>query len=213
MCSSDLEFPVLRREWMGPGCQMMHFSRANAMKSAAGVQVQSINPLFQGLLRLKGNLDSTQYREVLRISMDSLSENQFDAEFVANAMLEMDTVLLRHDKIRLVVMVKNGAGETVRYLDQSLGKMAYSVRDVVLLEGGRCSLNLYLAGRLVDVEWWGMDRWALPKLLNHSGGSGGFSMEVFIDNADQKPIALKLLRVDFWPGNRTVYGLVNPTIP
>ena len=207
------EFPVLRREWMGPGCQMMHFSRANAMKSAAGVQVQSINPLYQGLLRLKGNLDSTQYREVLRISMDSLSENQFDAEFVANAMLEMDTVLLRHDKIGLVVMVKNGAGETVRYLDQSLGKMAYSVRDVVLLEGGRCSLNLYLAGRLVDVEWWGMDRWALPKLLNHCARSGGFSMEVFIDNADQKPIALKLLRVDFWPGNRTVYGLVNPTIP
>jgi hypothetical protein len=52
----------------------------------------------------------------------------------------------------------------------------------------------------------------LASNLNHFV-TRGYYMQVFIDNAGRKPVAVKTLGIDFWPGNASVYGLVNPTIP
>jgi hypothetical protein len=52
----------------------------------------------------------------------------------------------------------------------------------------------------------------LSSNLNHFVNRG-YDMQIFIDNSGRKPIAVKSLRIDFWPGNASVYGLVNPTIP
>jgi hypothetical protein len=119
-------------------------------------------------------------------------------------------------------MIKNGAGENIRYLDQGIGNMSYEMGEVGVLDGGRCRVNLYLAGRFVDVEWGGEGiegqgvlrgiGTGLASNINHFA-TRGYDMQIFIDNAGRKPVGVKSLRIDFWPGNGSVYGLVNPVIP
>jgi hypothetical protein len=215
------EFPILRRESMGAGYHIMHFSKGNPTQDFLDSKNQ-IRPIYSGYRLLQGNMDSSQYRQVLSISTDSLGEQRYSAEFVAMATLELDTQWLGNKDLHLVVTVKNGAGENMRYLDQGIGNMGYQLSDVEILGGGRCRANLFLAGRLVDVEWGGgaiegrggMRQIAegLSSNLNHFVNRG-YDMQIFIDNSGRKPIAVKSLRIDFWPGNASVYGLVNPTIP
>jgi len=215
-------FPVLRSESMGPGYHIMHFSKVVEGNSGSGYLGVGVSPVWRGQLALRGDIDSSQYRQILAVSTDSLGEHRYSAEFVAVAVVELDTLLLRSKDLRLVVMIKNGAGENIRYLDQGIGNMSYEMGEVEVLEGGRCRVNLYLAGRLVDVEWGGDGiegqgvlggiRTGLASNINHFA-TRGYDMQIFIDNAGRKPVAVKTLRIDFWPGNESVYGLVNPVIP
>ena len=215
-------FPVLRSESMGPGYHIMHFSKVVEGNSGSGYLRGGVSPVWSGQLALRGDIDSSQYRQVLAVSTDSLGEQRYSAEFVAVAVVELDTLLLRSKDLRLVVMIKNGAGENIRYLDQGIGNMSYEMGEVEVLEGGRCRVNFYLAGRLVDVEWGGEGiegqgvfreiGTGLASNINHFA-TRGYDMQIFIDNAGRKPVAVKTLRIDFWPGNGSVYGLVNPVIP
>jgi hypothetical protein len=215
-------FPVLRSESMGPGYHIMHFSKVVEGNSGSGYMGGGVSPVWSGQLALSGDIDSSQYRQVLAVSTDSLGEQRYSAEFVAVAVVEVDTLLLRSKDLRLVVMIKNGAGENIRYLDQGIGNMSYEMGEVEVLEGGRCRVNFYLAGRLVDVEWGGQGiegqgvlrgiGTGLASNINHFA-TRGYDMQIFIDNAGRKPVAVKTLRIDFWPGNGSVYGLVNPVIP
>jgi hypothetical protein len=215
-------FPVLRSESMGPGYHIMHFSKVVEGNSGSGYLGGGVSPVWSGRLALRGDIDSSQYRQVLAVSTDSLGEQRYSAEFVAVAVVELDTLLLRSKDLRLVVMIKNGAGENIRYLDQGIGNMSYEMGEVEVLEGGRCRVNFYLAGRLVDVEWGGEGiegqgvfreiGTGLASNINHFA-TRGYDMQIFIDNAGRKPVAVKTLRIDFWPGNGSVYGLVNPVIP
>jgi hypothetical protein len=215
-------FPVLRSESMGPGYHIMHFSKVVEGNSGSGYLGDGVSPVWSGQLALRGDIDSSQYRQVLAVSTDSLGEQRYSAEFVAVAVVELDTLLLRSKDLRLVVIIKNGAGENIRYLDQGIGNMSYEMGEVGVLDGGRCRVNLYLAGRLVDVEWGGEGiegqgvlrgiGTGLVSNINHFA-TRGYDMQMFIDNAGRKPVAVKSLRIDFWPGNGSVYGLVNPVIP
>jgi hypothetical protein len=215
-------FPVLRSESMGPGYHIMHFSKVVDGNSGSGYLGDGVSPVWNGQLALRGDIDSSQYRQVLAVSTDSLGEQRYSAEFVAVAVVELDTLLLRSKDLRLVVIIKNGAGENIRYLDQGIGNMSYEMGEVEVLEGGRCRVNLYLAGRLVDVEWGGEGiegqgvlrgiGTGLASNINHFA-TRGYDMQIFIDNAGRKPVGVKSLRIDFWPGNGSVYGLVNPVIP
>lgn len=197
-------FPVLRRESMGAGYHVMHFSKDKG--------TSRIVPLLSHRNVLKGDIDSSQYREVLALPLDTLGEDRFDAEFVARAYLELDTSLLRRKDVRLVLTISNREGETVRFLDRGLGDMGYEIKEVRHLAGGLCAVELVLAGRLVDVEWGGGGLGGLKGLVNHSLG-GGYRMQIFIDNLGRNSVALRGLGVDFWKGNASVYGLVNPAIP
>ena len=215
-------FPVLRSESMGPGYHIMHFSKVVEGNSGSGYLGDGVSPVWSGQLALRGDIDSSQYRQVLAVSTDSLGEQRYSAEFVAVAVVELDTLLLRSKDLRLVVIIKNGAGENIRYLDQGIGNMSYEMGEVEVLDGGRCRVNLYLAGRLVDVEWGGEGiegqgvlrgiGTGLASNINHFA-TRGYDMQIFIDNAGRKPVGVKSLRIDFWPGNGSVYGLVNPVIP
>ena len=215
-------FPVLRSESMGPGYHIMHFSKVVEGNSGSGYLGVGVSPVWSGQLALRGDIDSSQYRQVLAVSTDSLGEQRYSAEFVAVAVVELDTLLLRSKDLRLVVIIKNGAGENIRYLDQGIGNMGYGLGEVEVLDGGRCRVNLYLAGRLVDVEWGGEGiegqgvlrgiGTGLASNINHFA-TRGYDMQIFIDNAGRKPVGVKSLRIDFWPGNGSVYGLVNPVIP
>ena len=215
-------FPVLRSESMGPGYHIMHFSKVVDGNSGSGYLGDGVSPVWSGQLALRGDIDSSQYRQVLAVSTDSLGEQRYSAEFVAVAVVELDTLLLRSKDLRLVVIIKNGAGENIRYLDQGIGNMSYEMGEVEVLDGGRCRVNLYLAGRLVDVEWGGEGiegqgvlrgiGTGLASNINHFA-TRGYDMQIFIDNAGRKPVGVKSLRIDFWPGNGSVYGLVNPVIP
>jgi hypothetical protein len=215
-------FPVLRSESMGPGYHIMHFSKVVEGNSGSGYLGDGVSPVWSGQLALRGDIDSSQYRQVLAVSTDSLGEQRYSAEFVAVAVVELDTLLLRSKDLRLVVIIKNGAGENIRYLDQGIGNMGYGLGEVEVLDGGRCRVNLYLAGRLVDVEWGGDGiegqgvlrgiGTGLASNINHFA-TRGYDMQIFIDNAGRKPVGVKSLRIDFWPGNGSVYGLVNPVIP
>ena len=215
-------FPILLSESMGPGYHIMHFSKFGGGNGASGNLGDGVSPVRSGQLALRGDIDSSQYRQVLAVSTDSLGDQRYSAEFVAVATLELDTLLLRSKDLRLVVMIKNGAGENIRYLDQGIGSMGYGLGDVEVLVGGRCRVNLYLAGRLVDVEWGGEGiagqgvfreiGAGLASNINHFA-TRGYDMQIFIDNAGRRPVAVKTLRIDFWPGNGSVYGLVNPVIP
>jgi hypothetical protein len=215
-------FPVLRSESMGPGYHIMHFSKVVEGNSGSGYLGDGVSPVWSGQLALRGDIDSSQYRQVLAVSTDSLGEQRYSAEFVAVAVVELDTLLLRSKDLRLVVIIKNGAGENIRYLDQGIGNMGYGLGEVEVLDGGRCRVNLYLAGRLVDVEWGGDGiegqgvlrgiGTGLVSNINHFA-TRGYDMQIFIDNAGRKPVGVKSLRIDFWPGNGSVYGLVNPVIP
>ena len=141
---------------------------------------------------------------------------------MAVACVELDTILLRKKDLRLVVVIKNGAGENVRYLDQGIGNMGYELVEVEVLGGGKCRANLFLAGRLVDVEWSGEGiegqglfreiGTGLASNINHFA-TRGYDMQIFIDNLGRNSVALRGLGVDFWKGNASVYGLVNPAIP
>lgn len=215
-------FPILLSESMGAGYHIMHFSKFGGGKLDSVFLRDRVLPIFSGQLALRGDIDSSQYRQVLAVSTDSLGDQRYSAEFVAVATLELDTLLLRSKDLRLVVMIKNGAGENIRYLDQGIGSMGYGLGDVEVLVGGRCRVNLYLAGRLVDVEWGGEEiagqgvfreiGAGLSSNINHFA-TRGYDMQIFIDNAGRRPVAVKTLRIDFWPGNGSVYGLVNPLIP
>ena len=215
-------FPILLSESMGPGYHIMHFSKFGGGNGASGNLGDGVSPVRSGQLALRGDIDSSQYRQVLAVSTDSLGDQRYSAEFVAVATLELDTLLLRSKDLRLVVMIKNGAGENIRYLDQGIGNMGYGLGDVEVLVGGSCRVNLYLAGRLVDVEWGGEGiagkgvfreiGEGLASNINHFA-TRGYDMQIFIDNAGRRPVAVKTLRIDFWPGNGSVYGLVNPVIP
>ncbi len=215
-------FPILRGESMGSGYHIMHFSRVVGKRLDSGFKSDSVSPVWSGHLALRGDIDSSQYRQVLAVSTDSLGEQRYSAEFVAVACVELDTILLRKKDLRLVVVIKNGAGENVRYLDQGIGNMGYELGEVEVLGGGKCRVNLYLAGRLIDVEWGGEGiegqglfreiGTGLASNINHFA-TRGYDMQIFIDNAGRKPVAVKTLRIDFWPGNESVYGLVNPVIP
>lgn len=215
-------FPILRGESMGSGYHIMHFSKLVGQRRDSGFKSDSVSPVWSGQLALRGDIDSSQYRQVLAVSTDSLGEQRYSAEFVAVACVELNTMLLRKKDLRLVVVIKNGAGENVRYLDQGIGNMGYELGEVEVLVGGRCRVNLYLAGRLVDVEWGGDGiegqgvfrgiGMGLASNINHCA-TRGYDMQIFIDNAGRKPVAVKTLRIDFWPGNGSVYGLVNPLIP
>lgn len=215
-------FPILRGESMGAGYHIMHFSRVVGKRLDSGFKSDSVSPVWSGHLALRGDIDSSQYRQVLAVSTDSLGEQRFSAEFVAVASVELNTILLRKKDLRLVVVIKNGAGENVRYLDQGIGNMGYELGEVEVLGGGKCRANLFLAGRLVDVEWGGEGiegqglfreiGTGLASNINHFA-TRGYDMQIFIDNAGRKPVAVKTLRIDFWPGNESVYGLVNPVIP
>jgi hypothetical protein len=215
-------FPVLRSESMGPGYHIMHFSKVVEGNSGSGYLGGGVSPVWSGQLALRGDIDSSQYRQVLAVSTDSLGEHRYSAEFVAVAVVELDTLLLRSKDLRLVVMIKNGVGENIRYLDQGIGNMGYGLGEVEVLDGGRCRVNLYLAGRLVDVEWGGDGiegqgvlrgiGTGLVSNINHFA-TRGYDMQIFIDNAGRKSVAVKTLRINFWPGNGSVYGLVNPAIP
>ena len=215
-------FPVLRSESMGPGYHIMHFSKVVEGNSGSGYLGDGVSPVWSGQLALRGDIDSSQYRQVLAVSTDSLGEQRYSAEFVAVAVVELDTLLLRSKDLRLVVIIKNGAGENIRYLDQGIGNMGYGLGEVEVLEGGRYRVNFYLAGRLVDVEWGGEGiegqgvlrgiGTGLASNINHFA-TRGYDMQIFIDNAGRKPVGVKSLRIDFWPGNGSVYGLVNPVIP
>ena len=220
-------FPVLRRESMGAGYHIMHFSKFGVGDIDSGFLRDRVLPVFSGQLALRGDIDSSQYRQVLAVSTDSLGDQRYSAEFVAVATVELDTQLLRDKDLRLVVMIKNGAGENIRYLDQGIGNMGYGLGDLEVLEGGRCRVNIYLAGRLVDVNWGGEGMegqgmegqgifrgigMGLASNINHFF-SRGYVMQIFIDNVGRKPVAVKSLGIDFWPGNGSVYGLVNPMIP
>jgi hypothetical protein len=212
---------------MGAGYHIMHFSKGLVGNPGSGYLGARVSPIFSGQLALRGDIDSSQYRQVLAVSTDSLREHRYSAEFIAVAVLELDTQLLGKKNLRLVFMINNGAGENIRYLDQGLGNMRYDLTDVEVLDGGRCRANLLLAGRLVDVDWGGEGiegqgvfreiGAGLASNLNHFVDKGfvdkGYDMQVFIDNAGRKPVAVKSLRIDFWPGNGSVYGLVNPVIP
>ena len=215
-------FPILLSESMGAGYHIMHFSKFGVGNIDSGFLRDRVLPVFSGQLALRGDIDSSQYRQVLAVSTDSLGDQRYSAEFVAVANVELDTQLLRDKDLRLVVMIKNGAGENIRYLDQGIGNMGYGLGDLEVLEGGRCRVNLYLAGRLVDVEWGGEGiagqgvfreiGAGLASNINHFA-TRGYDMQIFIDNAGRRPVAVKTLRIDFWPGNGSVYGLVNPVIP
>ena len=215
-------FPILRGESMGSGYHIMHFSRVVGKRLDSGFKSDSVSPVWSGHLALRGDIDSSQYRQVLAVSTDSLGEQRYSAEFVAVACVELDTILLRKKDLRLVVVIKNGAGENVRYLDQGIGNMGYELGEVEVLGGGKCRVNLYLAGRLIDVEWGGEGiegqglfreiGTGLASNINHFA-TRGYDMQIFIDNAGRKPVAVKTLRIDFWRGNGSVYGLVNPVIP
>ena len=205
-------FPILRGESMGSGYHIMHFSRVVGKRLDSGFKSDSVSPVWSGHLALRGDIDSSQYRQVLAVSTDSLGEQRYSAEFVAVACVELDTILLRKKDLRLVVVIKNGAGENVRYLDQGIGNMGYELGEVEVLGGGKCRVNLFLAGRLVDVEWSGTGFRGLASNMNHFA-TRGYDMQVFIDNAGRKSVAVKTLRIDFWRGNGSVYGLVNPVIP
>ncbi|MSP09571.1 MAG: hypothetical protein EXR23_04330 [Flavobacteriaceae bacterium] len=215
-------FPILRGESMGSGYHIMHFSRVVGKRLDSGFKSDSVSPVWSGHLALRGDIDSSQYRQVLAVSTDSLGEQRYSAEFVAVATIELNTMLLRKKDLRLVVVIKNGAGENVRYLDQGIGNMGYELGEVEVLGGGKCRANLFLAGRLVDVEWGGEGiegqglfreiGTGLASNINHFA-TRGYDMQIFIDNAGRKPVAVKTLRIDFWPGNESVYGLVNPVIP
>ncbi len=215
-------FPILRVESMGSGYHIMHFSRVVGKRLDSGFKSDSVSPVWSGHLALRGDIDSSQYRQVLAVSTDSLGEQRYSAEFIAVATVELDTQLLRDKDLRLVVMIKNGAGENIRYLDQGIGNMGYGLGDVEVLGGGKCRANLFLAGRLVDVEWGGEGiegqglfreiGTGLASNINHFS-TRGYEMQVFIDNAGRKSVAVKTLRIDFWRGNGSVYGLVNPVIP
>ena len=215
-------FPILRGESMGAGYHIMHFSRVVGKRLDSGFKSDSVSPVWSGHLALRGDIDSSQYRQVLAVSTDSLGEQRYSAEFIAVATVELDTQLLRDKDLRLVVMIKNGAGENIRYLDQGIGNMGYGLGDVEVLGGGKCRANLFLAGRLVDVEWGGEGiegqglfreiGTGLASNINHFA-TRGYEMQVFIDNAGRKSVAVKTLRIDFWRGNGSVYGLVNPVIP
>jgi hypothetical protein len=111
-----------------------------------------------------------------------------------------------------VLTISNREGETVRFLDRGLGDMGYEIKEVRQLAGGLCAVELVLAGRLVDVEWAGAGLGGVKGLVNHSLG-GGYRMQIFIDNLGRNSVALRGLGVDFWKGNASVYGLVNPAIP
>ncbi|MEI8100493.1 MAG: glycosyltransferase family 39 protein, partial [Bacteroidota bacterium] len=215
-------FPVLRSESMGPGYHIMHFSKFGEGNVDSRFLRDRVSPVWSGQLALRGDIDSSQYRQVLSVSTDSLGEQRYSAEFVAVAVVELDTQLLRRRDLRLVVMINNGAGENIRYVDQGIGNMSYEMGEVEVLDGGRCRVNLYLAARLVDVEWGGDGiegqgvfrgiGTGLASNINHFA-TRGYDMQIFIDNAGRKPVAVKTLRIDFWPGNGSVYGLVNPVIP
>jgi len=205
-------FPILRGESMGSGYHIMHFSRIVGERLDLGFKSDSVSPVWSGHLALRGDIDSSQYRQVLAVSMDSLGEQRYSAEFVAVAVVELDTLLLKSKDLRLVVVIKNGAGENVRFLDQGLGNMGYELGEVEVLDGGKCRANLFLAGRLVDVEWGGEGFRGLESNVNHFVDKG-YEMQVFIDNVGRNPMAVKTLRIDFWRGNASVYGLVNPVIP
>ena len=205
-------FPILRGESMGSGYHIMHFSRVVGKRLDLGFKSDSVLPVWSGHLALRGDIDSSQYRQVLAVSMDSLGEQRYSAEFVAVAVVELDTLLLKSKDLRLVVVIKNGAGENVRFLDQGLGNMGYELGEVEVLDGGKCRANLFLAGRLVDVEWGGEGFRGLESNVNHFVDKG-YEMQIFIDNVGRNPMAVKTLRIDFWRGNATVYGLVNPVIP
>jgi len=205
-------FPILRGESMGSGYHIMHFSRIVGERLDLGFKSDSVSPVWSGHLALRGDIDSSQYRQVLAVSMDSLGEQRYSAEFVAVAVVELDTLLLKSKDLRLVVVIKNGAGENVRFLDQGLGNMGYELGEVEVLDGGKCRANLFLAGRLVDVEWGGEGFRGLESNVNHFVDKG-YEMQVFIDNVGRNPMAVKTLRIDFWRGNASVYGLANPVIP
>ena len=215
-------FPILRGESMGSGYHIMHFSRVVGKRLDSGFKSDSVSPVWSGQLALRGDIDSSQYRQVLAVSTDSLGDQRYSAEFIAVATVELDTQLLRDKDLRLVVVIKNGAGENVRYLDQGIGNMGYELGEVEVLGGGKCRVNLYLAGRLIDVEWGGEGiegqglfreiGTGLASNMNHFA-TRGYDMQVFIDNAGRKSVAVKTLRIDFWRGNGSVYGLVNPVIP
>ena len=215
-------FPVLRSESMGPGYHIMHFSKVVEGNVDSRFLRDRVSPVWSGQLALRGDIDSSQYRQVLSVSTDSLGEQRYSAEFVAVAVVELDTQLLRDKDLRLVVMIKNGASENIRYLDQGIGNMSYEMGEVEVLDGGRCRANLLLAGRLVDVDWGGEGiegqgllrgiGTGLMSNINHFARRG-YEMQIFIDNAGRKAVAVKSLGIDFWPGNGSVYGLVNPVIP
>jgi len=205
-------FPILRGESMGSGYHIMHFSRVVGKRLDLGFKSDSVSPVWSGHLALRGDIDSSQYRQVLAVSMDSLGEQRYSAEFVAVAVVELDTLLLKSKDLRLVVVIKNGAGENVRYLDKGIGNMGYELGEVDVLDGGKCRANLFLAGRLVDVEWGGEGFRGLESNVNHFVDKG-YEMQVFIDNVGRNPMAVKTLCIDFWRGNASVYGLVNPVIP
>ena len=125
---------------------------------------------------------------------------------------DLDTSLLSAKDLRLVLTISNREGETVRFLDRGLGDMGYEIKEVRQLAGGLCAVELVLAGRLVDVEWAGAGLGGVKGLVNHALG-GGYRMQIFIDNLGRNSVALRGLGVDFWKGNASVYGLVNPAIP
>lgn len=211
-------FPNLIREMKGVGFDIMHFSKT---KRASSVKLLS-KQLSNGHL---GKVDQ-QYGEVLEQDLGALKLHRFGAEYIAKARLKINVKLLTpklEKKIRLVSHLLDAEGNSVRFLDKSLADMDYSFADfgqlwnqgyhgdVSDLSKSTVEVNLYVVGRLVDVDW---GAWLNHGVFNFGGNwRGGYKVQTFIDNKSELPYELLELKLEFVQGNNDVYGLVNPIIP
>lgn len=206
-------FPNLVKESMGAGYHLMHFSKRRqglkplmrcSLLSDTDTQ-QAISAVRQTKARNLGLFTNSQYHAVLECDLDSLGPQQFDAEFIAGANVLIDTSLLRVNDLRLVISITDVEGQVIRFLDRGLADMRYDVKDFQVIADGGVLVPIFLAGRLVDVDW---GIW-----FNHVIRDDRYKMQIFIDNAGQHRMAIQNIFCNYWQGNRFVYGLVNPSIP
>jgi hypothetical protein len=199
------EFPELVREAMGPGYHVMHFSRRGIGKKPLYRTEKQIitETVAMGSGGIKFSRE--QYFPVCIAALDSLGSKRYEAEFVAEAEVVVGKEWLRAQDLRLVVTIVDDGGKQVRFLDRGLGDMDYRKEEVVRVNDSLCLVNLYLSGRLVDVQW---GAWR-----NHGSVGRGYQLQAFMDNAGRHPVVVRRIKCSFWEGNGEVYGLVNPRIP
>jgi hypothetical protein len=190
---------------MGPGYHVMHFSRRGIGKKPLYRTEKQIitETVAMGSGGIKFSRE--QYFPVCIAALDSLGSKRYEAEFVAEAEVVVGKEWLRAQDLRLVVTIVDDGGKQVRFLDRGLGDMDYRKEEVVRVNDSLCLVNLYLSGRLVDVQW---GAWR-----NHGSVGRGYQLQAFMDNAGRHPVVVRRIKCSFWEGNGEVYGLVNPRIP
>lgn len=195
-------FPVLVKEQYGPGYHVMHFSKKGVGK---GPLYRTEKAIDNGIAGDTAGMVRQQYFPVCGVTLDSLGEARFSAEFVAEAEVVLPRSLVNASDLRLAISIADAQGRSVRFLDRGLGDMDYRLGEVTGLSDSLCVVKLVLCGRLVDVLW---GAW-----VNHGGVGSGYQMQAFIDNAGRHLIGVRRIACTFWAGNGEVYGLVNPRIP